>query len=878
MVAVAISGASAQESLIPAAPFAPKPAPVSTAANLMRLTAAQSAQDLGLPSLAAGFYRQLVETAPAPERPEAILALATALLDAGDAAGAERALAGLPEPHDAAWLLRSGLAALQLHRRDAAQAAWNAIKSEELSPTDLPWYYFLTGALWDTGASRDLSKANEFYRKAEMGAKTELSRARFQLAGEIVRLRWQEAKSDADIKVARDNYERTANSPLGGGFARTYAAMLDNAGKRADAVAFLQRVLVMVPVQDRNERDEYNLVLGMIGDRGRNGAGRNALDQLLESGGRPERQRQALQLLAESSRAEPERGQFRAELKKLIDARPRHPIYDALLYYHAQLTLAEQDFRTAEADADQLTKDFPNSPLRVHAFGVLAQSAWQQQRYRLAADYARKAHEALPPDAAGRVRADLGVLEAEAWFRAGDYRTAADAYAAVLRERANLEPRKLGELMFLRVLAEIRAGSADAVNVLDELERDAAFDLENRWQAEWSLARALQLQGRTDDAYARVTKLLAAAPAEAAGTPASAIKPELRARMAWLQARLAFDARHYDETLTLIARLLDNVRELEPALRAEIVSTAILLKARAEFALEREAAALETLKRLRADFAAADATIHSYLIEAAHYEGLGKIVEAQRALTTLTNNESYRSSEYVPYAFYQLALLSERLGQEGNLREANQRLEDLLKTPAASADADLEFTARLKQGDIFRKLNDFAAAQRAYEYLVNKFPQRPDVVYAQLALAECHNAQSSADPDRGGQGHADIAQQKFEELRDRVDAPRDVRVEAGYNLGKLLERRGKPDEAAKVWWQGVVTPFLKDDTSAFEPSAKRPWWLARTLLDLGELLEQQGKLNEAKEAYRLLVRAKLGYGEGLARKSLERLGVPAASW
>src|SRR5256886_9841376 len=49
--------------------------------------------------------------------------------------------------------------------------------------------------------------------------------------------------------------------------------------------------------------------------------------------------------------------------------------------------------------------------------------------------------------------------------------------------------------MFQRVLAEIKAGANDGGKVLDELAADRAFDLENRWQAEWSLARALQLQG-----------------------------------------------------------------------------------------------------------------------------------------------------------------------------------------------------------------------------------------------------------------------------------------------------------------------------------------------------------------------------------------------
>ena len=311
--------------------------------------------------------------------------------------------------------------------------------------------------------------------------------------------------------------------------------------------------------------------------------------------------------------------------------------------------------------------------------------------------------------------------------------------------------------------------------------------------------------------------------------------------------------------------------EIDAGLKKEIASTATLLKARAEFALGREPAALETLKRLRADYPKADAAIYSYSIEAAHYADQEKIGEAQLRLTSLTDNPEYQGSEYVPDALFQLALLSERLGGEKNLQEANRRIEQLVNSAAAAGQGDLIFMARLKQGDLFRRLNDFPAAQRAYEDLVTKYPRRADVVLAQLALAECHDAQSSADP-----AHAEIAQLKFEELRDRVDAPADVRVEAGYNHGRLLARRGQPAKAAEVWWRDVITPFLPGPKGSFEPGSKRPYWLARTLLDLGALLEQQGRLEEAKQGYLLLVEKKLGYGEALARTRLERLGVPAA--
>ena len=83
----------------------------------------------------------------------------------------------------------------------------------------------------------------------------------------------------------------------------------------------------------------------------------------------------------------------------------------------------------------------------------------------LLSDSAVKARTELP---AGPERAALGVLIAEAWFRARDFRSAADAYAAVGREQPAGADR--GKLMFQRVLAEIAAGAPEtAMTVLDDL-------------------------------------------------------------------------------------------------------------------------------------------------------------------------------------------------------------------------------------------------------------------------------------------------------------------------------------------------------------------------------------------------------------------------
>ncbi len=268
-------------------------------------------------------------------------------------------------------------------------------------------------------------------------------------------------------------------------------------------------------------------------------------------------------------------------------------------------------------------------------------------------------------------------------------------------------------------------------------------------------------------------------------------------------------------------------------------STGALLKGEANFELGRRGGrARDLLKKLRADFPRSDAAVYSYFDEAEHYAKQDNTVEAQKSLTKLA--DQFPENTYAPYALYQAALQAERRGQDANFAEANRLIEDLVKKYPAS---DLVFYARLKQGDLLRKLNQFPQAQQVYESLVNNYVNHKDVILAQLALAECHNAQSANDP-----AQAERAIILFEHLRDRVDAPVDVRVEAGFNLGNLYARRGDPDRAEEVWWKDVVHEFLvKDPAVAAQLGAKGRYWMARTLLELGTLFESQEKL-EASQA------------------------------
>jgi len=831
------------------------------------------------------------------------LGLVTALMDDGRFAEASAVLEEVPESERGAqWRLRAGL--LAAARRDFAEGRRLAgsFKPEELPSEERAWALFLQGVLADAAGSA--GAARSFFEQAEVGAVSPEAQARFALARARGLLRVGEV-SEAAVAEARRNMERLRGRTAGLHFARTYAAMLDALGRKGEAVEVLQQQLMTLPATLRGERDDFQLLLGLIAGAG-SGPGRVALRNLVANGSDPSKQRAGLQLLSQGSQTllsggapvsapspslsntgnanrEGGAGQLERDLDQLLEAAPEHPILDDLLLVRAQLALAGKRYAQAERDARALLEKFPGSQRKAEAYGVLMSCAWEQFRYRAAADFATQAAAALGAqspsssspnagedleDYAAFQRFSLGVLVAEAWFRARDYPNAADAYAAVVVASAEAQPASVqagfvGDLMFQRVLSEIEAGRlATAAKVLDELAADSRFDAVNRWQAEWNLARALQREGRMSEAYARIRQLVDRG-SGSVDSGEHVLPPELQARMRWLQARLSLLAGEPEETLRLADALTASMPEgVGEALAEELRSSCALLKAESLFRLGRREAAVALLQDVREASARSNAAVQSLIVEAGYYAGQGQTVEAQQLYTKLADDFPDNAT-YAPYARYQAALQAERRGQDANLEEANKLIEQMVTRYPQSP---LVFYARLKQGDLLRKLNQFPQAQQVYESLVNNYPQHPDVLLAQLALAECHNAQSMNDP-----AHASRALVLFEQLRDRVDAPVDVRVEAGLNLGHLMLRGGQREQAEAVWWRDVVTAFLLDERMASQLGVRGRYWMTRTLLEVGGLYERQSRIDQAREAWGLILKTGLP-GAALAEDRLARTG------
>ena len=824
---------------------------------ISRENAAGRALQLGFSPAAEALLQDLLESpeTPGAEKNHLVLELTAALLDQGRLEDAEQALSRFAGMRTAAYHLRAGLIAAHRRQLDAARAAVAQVRVEDLAPAERGWAHFLRGMVAElTG---DLKRSSAAYEEAVKSAVSDLQRARFQLEQLRVRLLSGPA-TEQEAANLKQNMERLQGQKTGYTYARYYAVALDALGRRSEAVTLLQRQLQLLPGEERQELDDMRLLLGLIAGA-QNGVGRNALFGLLEKAVSSEPQRMALQLLAQASSNGAARAEFRTRLDRLITASTPtspHPIIEDLRVFRAQVALAEKNYDQAEEDAKWLLDNRPGSQLKPQALGVLTGAAWELRRYRTAADYATQLRGGLP---AGDARAQLGVLVADAYFRAGDYKNAADAYGSAMREPpAAVAP---GVLLFQRSLAEINAGRlSDAQALLDAAAGNAGIDAVSRWQAEWNLARALQVGGQTEQALKRVARLV--------NEPgAAALPPALLVRMAWLQARLAFESGSPAEAIRLVDALLARLAAPAPtalpaALKTDVASTSVLLKAQALLASSTATQAtapegLELLKKLRADYPKTDAAVYSFIAEADYHSARNEIVAAQTLFTSLADNNP--DSNYAPFALYEAALTVERRGQDNYYEEAYRLLERLV---TAYPKSDLVFYARLKQGDLLRKLNQFGAAQQAYQWLVDNFPEHQDVLLAQLALADCY-LQAASDPS-----HWENAAAICERLQDLPTAPVDLRVEAGFKYGYAQIRRGNPTQTERAWWL-AVNMFLLDPDKAAELGAKGRYWMSRVLLELGNLYEKEAKLEQARRAYELLLQQKLPGGT-LAQQRLAR--------
>jgi tetratricopeptide (TPR) repeat protein len=235
------------------------------------------------------------------------------------------------------------------------------------------------------------------------------------------------------------------------------------------------------------------------------------------------------------------------------------------------------------------------------------------------------------------------------------------------------------------------------------------------------------------------------------------------------------------------------------------------------------------------------AAVRSYIVEANFHASVSAFDLSQQALVTLA--QTYPSSVLAPQALFEAAVYAEQRGPDyfaDSIRLQNELSDQYASNP-------LVFSARLRQGDLLRQMNDFAAAQVVYENLINRYPDHPRRYVAELSRADCLLALAKTSAAQ----LQDVAL-ALERLIDLPNLPFAVQVEIGYKWGFALVQRGAISEAIEVYSM-MMGRFLLESERVNELGSPGRYWISRILLELGTALESQAKIADARQVYRKMI-------------------------
>ncbi|HAV12289.1 MAG TPA: hypothetical protein DCX06_02170 [Opitutae bacterium] len=720
------------------------------------------------------------------------------------------------------------------------------VRAVELSTYDQPWWQVaraLRAQLWDKP-----EEVVSAFESAVKVAQTDSQKAFFESL--VFRQKLLETPSNEALAAEiREQLEQFTGQAAAYTYAREYAVILNNLGRSEDAIAVIDDQRVNNQSLSSREREQLLLLKGMIA--GPNTLrGIEALQTLVRSGKTRDAMRVALQLLARDPKAV--QGGLSDFLNQMVARAEPHALLGEIYYIRSQLALAraeealkgdapnvelaQTETANAERDAQYLLEQFPGLQQITNVYRLLAYAALQRKpaQYRAAADFLIQLRDQIEVTSE---RVALNRLIGDCYFLNADYVNAVDFYQAAYARSID---GSMDQGLFLRLItAEVRAGQMEsALQHIDEADFSGNISVEDRWRAEWNVAQGLQANRRMDIALNRVRSLTQNVP--------SSVGASLDIRLLWLEAYLSFVVGEDATLLERVTALLERVESLpeqtfDPVEAKLLVTEIMLLQAQVMIRGGGANDGMTVLQRLRVGFADSSAAQRSYLSESDYHASINDFKAAQQALEKLA--ELYPQSVLAPQAIFEAGIYCERRGAE--FYEAavllhNQIVENY---PADN----LVYAARLKQGDLLRKMNNFAGAQSLYETLINTYPIHPLRYIPELSRIDCMLALAKNDVTQLNDVIVSL-----ERLMDIPNLPIDFQAEVGYKWGFTLLKRDAPEEAQEVFMM-IFDDFLLKSERAAQVGPSGRYWLSRALLGLGKILEESGQLVEARRVYRKMV-------------------------
>ena len=148
--------------------------------------------------------------------------------------------------------------------------------------------------------------------------------------------------------------------------------------------------------------------------------------------------------------------------------------------------------------------------------------------------------------------------------------------------------------------------------------------------------------------------------------------------------------------------------------------------------------------------------------------------------------------------------------------------------------------------------------------------QRLRLVKDKYKTARKHFKEAKQEAKRLRQRAAKLAKQLKRQAKNKVGKKKSTVAAKVKRAKKHIVKRAQAAKAQTVFWS-VVDAFLLDPAQAAKLGAKGRYWVSRALLELGQIHEEAGRLDEAQRAYQLIVDHKLA-GTAQAQAKLARFG------
>ena len=403
---------------------------------------------------------------------------------------------------------------------------------------------------------------------------------------------------------------------------------------------------------------------------------------------------------------------------------------------------------------------------------------------------------------------------ADAQFASKQFTKAKESYAAVLAAapagealaaRAQLQLAETELSLGETEAGEVRLLDLSRAKQESEFSRTATMRLGSLYEERGALETAMEQYGRLID---------------------TCTDPETCAQALLARGLIRYRMGSFQPALDDFVRIRDQLPQTKP------VAQAMFMRGWCLYLLGKDAEAFRVCEQFLADYSESEFApdVRFWLGEHAFNRGDYAVAEQRFASMAADHPDSPRAADALYWAGR--AAMARRAYLDAN-EHYNALMERYAESPSLAE-------TLLAQGDVLSELGQFAAAILAFNEVIVKFPQRSEAMIAWGRKGDCQYTLGQENSAR-----YEEALLSYRTLLDFAGAPPDLRLQAGYKIGRCLEKMGRAAAALDRYME-VVYSFLQEA----RPPAEATVWFTRAAFGAAALQERTGNWKEAVGIYR----------------------------